>query len=135
MFNRIELKIFIFLLVSAVAGLLLNITASQEKSKPGVITVNSGKCSPYLDEEAAPIREKEAEKKDEHFISCIKRISVNNADIAELQSIKGVGPGLAGKIIKHRTKHGPFRKHEDLLSVKGIGKKTLVNLKQYIIIN
>lgn len=53
------------------------------------------------------------------------KINLNSADRKELESIKGIGPALAGRILEYRAKHGPFQKTEDLLAVKGIGPKKL----------
>jgi len=39
---------------------------------------------------------------------------------------------MAGRIIKYRDENGPFKTFEDLLKIKGIGSKTLDQLKPYI---
>ncbi len=46
---------------------------------------------------------------------------VNRADRAQLESVKGLGPGLAGKILEARQS-GPFKDWDDLVGrVAGIG--------------
>jgi competence protein ComEA len=60
------------------------------------------------------------------------KININTADQAALESLPGIGPTLASRIIDHRTANGPFRSVEDLLEVSGIGKKTLENLRPHI---
>ena len=40
-----------------------------------------------------------------------------------MTALKGIGKDRAGKIIEYREKNGPFEKVEDLMKVKGIGKK------------
>jgi len=62
----------------------------------------------------------------------LPRININTADAAELTRIKGVGPVLAGRIIEHRRRHGPFRRVEDLLAVNGIGSRTLEAMRPQI---
>ena len=52
-------------------------------------------------------------------------IDVNTASASELQSIKGIGPKTAQKIIDYRDEHGTFNSVNDVTRVKGIGAKTL----------
>jgi len=59
-------------------------------------------------------------------------VNVNMASQKELESIPGIGPVLASRIIEYRNSHGPFSSYEDLLNVSGIGKKTLEKIKPYI---
>ena len=54
------------------------------------------------------------------------------ADAAALQTLPGIGPALAERIIAYRTEHGPFRTVEELLEVKGIGEATLEKLRQEV---
>ena len=53
-------------------------------------------------------------------------------DAAALQTLPGIGPALAERIIAYRTEHGPFRTVEELLEVKGIGEATLEKLRQEV---
>jgi len=55
-------------------------------------------------------------------------ISINNATQAELETLNGVGPSTAQKIIAGR----PYTKIEDLLNVSGIGQATLDKFKDNI---
>ena len=54
-------------------------------------------------------------------------LDLNTANEKELQSIKGIGPVLAERIIAGR----PYRTVDDLLKVKGIGPKNLENIRLY----
>lgn len=60
------------------------------------------------------------------------KVNVNTADQAELETLPGIGPSLAARIIEHRDANGPFASIQDLLEVSGIGEKTLANLEPYI---
>jgi competence protein ComEA len=51
--------------------------------------------------------------------------NVNTATAQELDTLPGVGPATAEKIIAYRREHGPFQRPEDLLQVSGIGEKKL----------
>jgi len=48
-------------------------------------------------------------------------ISLNRASAKELESLDGIGPVLAARIVAYRKVNGPFLTVEDLLKVSGIG--------------
>ncbi len=56
------------------------------------------------------------------------KVNINVASSDELQTLKGVGPALAQRIIDDRTANGPYKTIEDLKRVSGIGDKTFANL-------
>lgn len=56
-------------------------------------------------------------------------VNVNTATAGELESLPGIGPVLAARIVEHRTRHGPFQTLEDLLRVEGIGPGLLNRLR------
>ncbi len=57
-----------------------------------------------------------------------ERISINNGNAKDLESLPSVGPATAQRIIEGR----PYNSLEDLLDVKGIGDKTLEKLRPFI---
>lgn len=57
-------------------------------------------------------------------------VNLNTASEKELQSIKGIGPVLAERIIAGR----PYRTVDDLLKVKGIGPKKLETIRPYFVV-
>lgn len=59
-------------------------------------------------------------------------INLNTASQAELETLPGIGPVTAQKIIQYRQEHGPFQKIEDILDVPGIGEKTFEAIKDLI---
>lgn len=48
-----------------------------------------------------------------------ERININTASIEELKRLPGVGQKLAERIIAHRTKHGTFKRPQDIVIVRG----------------
>ncbi|MNJ36592.1 ComE operon protein 1 [compost metagenome] len=59
-------------------------------------------------------------------------ISVNTANMNQLQTIPGIGEKKAQAIINYRNEHGSFKSLSDLKKVKGIGDKVLQKMKPYI---
>lgn len=53
------------------------------------------------------------------------RININTATLDQLETLKGIGPKTAARIIAQRKRVGYFRSLEDLMQIKGIGPKTL----------
>ena len=59
-------------------------------------------------------------------------VDLNQATVAELDQLPGVGPSTARAIIDHRTRNGPFASVDDLLAVRGIGHAKLAELKPFV---
>lgn len=59
-------------------------------------------------------------------------ININTASAAELDSLPGIGPTTAQKIIDYRTQNGPFLNTEDIINVSGIGPGTYERIKNLI---
>lgn len=62
----------------------------------------------------------------------LKSININMAKSEELQKLPRIGPAIAKRIIEYRERTGRFKSIDELLNVKGIGKKTLENIKPYL---
>jgi competence protein ComEA len=59
-------------------------------------------------------------------------VDLNTADLAELESLPGIGPSIAQRIIDHREANGPFAKAADIVNVSGIGPATYEQIKDRI---
>lgn len=59
-------------------------------------------------------------------------ININTATRAQLQTLPGIGPALAGRIVVYRQNHDPFQTVDQLVKVKGIGPATLARLRGYV---
>lgn len=59
-------------------------------------------------------------------------IALNQARAQDLAIIPGISQSLAHRIVKFRESHGPFRRWNDLKSVKGIGPKRVERFRSYL---
>lgn len=59
-------------------------------------------------------------------------ININQATVADLDRLPGVGPSTAQAIVDHRTRNGPFASVDDLLAVRGIGPAKLAELRALV---
>jgi competence protein ComEA len=59
-------------------------------------------------------------------------IDINRATADDFQQLPGIGPKLAKEIVAYRDKHGPFRRVEDLMAIKGIGFKKWKEIRPYV---
>ncbi len=59
-------------------------------------------------------------------------ININTASAAELDTLPGIGPTTAQKIIQYREQNGPFINAEDIVNVSGIGPGTYERIKDLI---
>ena len=64
-----------------------------------------------------------------------RKININKATQEDLQTISGIGPSLAQKIILYRETNGKFTSIEDLKNVSGVGEKKFESIKDYITLN
>jgi len=60
------------------------------------------------------------------------QININLASAQELEKLPGVGPKIAQRIVKQRTKFGRFRRSENLLLVKGINDKSFRKIRSLV---
>ena len=52
------------------------------------------------------------------------KINLNSATADQLESLPGIGPAMAKSIIEHRSRVGKFQRIEELMNVKGLGKRS-----------
>ena len=61
------------------------------------------------------------------------KVNINTATVEELKTLKGVGEKKAEAIIDYRKKNGSFKTKEDLMKVRGIGKKLFESFQERIV--
>jgi competence protein ComEA len=59
-------------------------------------------------------------------------INLNTADAQTLDTLPGIGPALAGRIVADRNQHGPFARLEAVQDVSGIGPTLYERIKPYL---
>ena len=59
-------------------------------------------------------------------------ININTASSSELQTLTGIGPSMATRILEYREQNGNFSSIDDLKKVSGIGEKKFNDLKEHI---
>ena len=64
--------------------------------------------------------------------AAIKQVDLNRASEEELMRVPGIGEIMAGRIVAFRDEHGPFKRVEDLMKIKGIGEKSFQKLSAHV---
>ena len=65
----------------------------------------------------------------------VATVNINTASVKELDTLPGIGPSTAQKIIDYRTANGPFKTVDELDNVSGIGPATLEKLRPLVTVD
>ena len=59
-------------------------------------------------------------------------VNINSATLLELETLPGIGPATAKKIVDYRELHGPFDAIESIMDVSGIGPAKFEDIRELI---
>ena len=62
------------------------------------------------------------------------KVNINTATVEELKTLKGIGEKKAEAIIEYRKQNGSFKNKEELMKVRGIGKKLYESFQERVIV-
>lgn len=107
-------------------GMLL---VSSQSAIESSAVVNSEPESPAADQPSSALPESSQSE------SAVFPVDLNTADAALLDTVPGIGEVIAGRIIEYRNSVGKFKTVDELLNVKGIGEKTLEEMRDYLTVS
>ncbi|MBC7262248.1 MAG: ComEA family DNA-binding protein [Chloroflexi bacterium] len=89
---------------------------------------------PYKNEQATPILPTTVPRVISSGMSSApgQKININTASAGELETLPGIGPTLAQRIVDYRQSNGSFQRPEDIKKVKGIGDGIFAQIKDLI---
>jgi comEA protein len=99
------------------------------KDPPAEVPGNSGGGASSGQQVQGSLITEEVAAEDKHVVNLV---NINTASKEALQSLPGIGPVLADRIIEYRRVYGPFIDVEQLIEVKGIGPRILERLRPLV---
>lgn len=113
-------------------GMKIKIPTKQEKAEKTdeVQEMQKEKAENYVTTSSGVSGSEKSEEKNSNTQN--KKVNINTATQTELETLPGIGPSIAMKIISHRNEKGKFSKTEDIKEVSGIGDSKYNKIKDLI---
>lgn len=113
--------------------LLLCLTVAFACFTAGLLLGRSMRQKPLSVQVAClPVEEKTETLRKDPTVTKEDKININTASENLLDTLPGIGPVLAKRIVEYRQANGPFQQTTDLSLVEGIGSETLVSILDLI---
>ena len=110
-------------------GMKIYIPNKQETEEKQTITKESGVIEENTAQETT---QKTSQTTVNKTNSNTKKVNITTALQTELETLPGIGPSIATKIITYRKENGGFKTIEDIKEVSGIGESKFNNIKDLI---
>lgn len=104
---------------------LMKVKEINQKLEEKIVSIDDFNDAEITKSEKKTTKKQETSKMD-------SKISINNANKDELQTISGIGESRAEAIIKYREENGLFKSIDDIKNVSGIGESLFEKIKEYI---
>jgi len=124
-FTPQESRILIFLVTTLLLGSAVSLYRHHRPHVAPELSVSSS-------EVVSGSRALDVDIEEKNHVTPGKKLNINTATSQELQTLPGVGPQLAERIIAYRQAHGPFRSAQHITEVRGIGEKTFLRIRDSI---
>lgn len=115
-------------------GIKIHIPTKQEKEKENANPTDTSKAEEDITQKyvttSSGVSTTNNNEKTENTQS--SKVNINTATQSQLESLPGVGPSTATKILTYRKEKGKFKKIEDIKEVSGIGEAKFEKIKDYI---
>jgi comEA protein len=125
-FTPQESRILIFLVAALFLGSIVSLYRHHRLQRSPQISVSSPEVVAQAD-----VLDSTGDEKATQALG--GRLNINTASEGELQSLPGIGPQLAERIVSYRQAHGPFPCAHDITRVRGIGEKTYQRIRDSIV--
>ncbi|MBI4810536.1 MAG: helix-hairpin-helix domain-containing protein [Ignavibacteriales bacterium] len=142
-FTQTESKVILFLVFAFVIGIGIKIFKSSHGSNPKydysmLDSEFTARSQGLIDSGSIATENNDTLTNSNVHVSGVinptVKIDINKATLEELIGLPGIGEAMAKRIIEYRQQRGPFSDINDLLNVKGIGKKKFDRLSPYLTI-